>query len=213
VASKLSLYNDALLLCGERPLATLTDSVEGRRLLDQVYDNGGVDYCLTQGQWYFALRTQLIDYDPSEDPQFGFTYAFTQPSDWLLTSAISADEYLRTPLTEYQHADGYWYADITPLYVRYVSNDAQYGGDLSSWPVPFKEFVAAYFASKIVYSISKDADRREMVRDLLKKAEHDAKNHSMNTQPPSFLPAGSWASSRRGGRGSERGNRNGPLIG
>ena len=213
MASKLSLYNDALLLCGERPLSTLTDTVEGRRLCDQVWNNGGVDYCLAQSQWYFALRTQQFDYDTAVDPDFGLEYAFLKPSDWILTSAISADENLREPITEYNDENGYWYSDLTPIYVKYVSNDSGYGGDLSIWPPPFKEYVAAYFASKIVYSISKSDDRMKIVMDALKRTSHEAKNHSANTQPPSFYPTGNWARARRGGRyNSDRGN-NGSLIG
>ena len=56
-ATRLSLYNDALLSVGQAPLATLTDNVEGRNLLDQVWNNGGVNLCLEEAQWEFAMRT------------------------------------------------------------------------------------------------------------------------------------------------------------
>ena len=215
MASQLSLYNDALLLCGQPALSSLTDDVEGRRLLDQVWNNGGVDICLAEGQWYFALRTQMIDYDPDEDPSFGWEYAFTVPSDWILTSAICCDEYMRTPITEYAHENGYWYADFTPIYVRYVSNESsQYGGQIGAWPAPFKEFVAAHFAKQIVYSVARDADRIQLVNDEYKRRKHEAKSDSMMAKAPTFYPTGMWSRARRGGGvRREGGNKNGPLIG
>lgn len=215
MASQLSLYNDALMLCGERPLATLTDNVEGRRLLDTVWNNGGVDICLSAAFWDFAVRTQMLDYDPDEDPAFGYSYAFTIPSDLVKVMAICTDEYLRTPMTEYTREAGYWYADLTPIYVQYISNEStQYGGDIGNWPQEFKEFVAAHFAKQIVYAVSKDADRIQLVNDAYKQRKHDAKNEAMLAQPPSFYPTGSWVRSRVGGSSRyDGGNKNGPLIG
>ena len=61
MASKLILYNDALLLAGERSLANLSEDTEPRRLLDQVWNNGGVNLCLEEAQWEFAMRTVRVD--------------------------------------------------------------------------------------------------------------------------------------------------------
>ena len=60
-ASRLQIYNDALLLLGQRGIATLDVNEEGRRLLDTVWNGagvgaGGVEACLEQGQWKFARR-------------------------------------------------------------------------------------------------------------------------------------------------------------
>ena len=49
MADKLSLFNGALLICGERFLSSLTENREPRHLLDNVWSNGGVKACLEQG--------------------------------------------------------------------------------------------------------------------------------------------------------------------
>jgi hypothetical protein len=215
MASQLSLYNDALLLCGERTLSSLTEAQEGRRLLDTVWNNGGVDTCLGEGFWDFAIRTQLIDYDTSEDPAFGYEYAFTMPSDLINVVAICTDEYFRNPISGYTRENNYWYADATELYVKYVSNEStQYGGQIGAWPARFKDFVAAYFAKQIVYAISKDSDRIQLVNDAYKERKHEAKSDAMLAQPPAFRPQGAWQRSRSSRYvNRDRGNRNGPLIG
>jgi len=213
MATKLSLFSDALLLCGERALSSLSDNVEARRLLDQVYNNGGVDYCLAQGFWPHAMRTQQLDYDPATSPSFGYAYAHSKPSDWVVTAAISDDEYLRTPLVDYSFENGWWYTDVTPIYIRYVSNDASYGYDLGNWDQTFKEFVAAYFASKIVLKVTDSPEKTELVLSMWKRMESEAKSKARMSNATVFPPAGAWVRSRTSyGRRDDRGN-NGSLTG
>lgn len=46
MASKLTVYNGALLVLGERKLASLSESTPSRRKLDTVWDDDGVKHCL-----------------------------------------------------------------------------------------------------------------------------------------------------------------------
>jgi hypothetical protein len=213
VTTKLTLYNGALLVCKERFLASLTEEREPRRLLDHVWDNGGVKSCLEEGQWHFAMRTVQIDYDPAIEPEFGFRRAFEKPSDWLRTSALCADDYFHVPLTRYSDESGYWYADVDTLYVRFVSNDSSYGQDLNKWPESFARFVETHFASQIIGKLSGGAEREKEImakrRDLLL----DAKSKAAQAEPTRFPAQGNWSLSRQGsGGGRDRGNR-GNLIG
>lgn len=221
MTDKLSLYNDALQLVGERKLSGLTENREPRHLLDQVYDNGGIEFCLEQGQWHFAMRTIRIDYDPAVDPEFGYQYAFDKPTDWVLTSAFCADEWFRVPITQYTDENDYWFAEETIVYVKYVSNDAAYGGDLSLWPMSFKEYVAAYFAGKIVMKVSGDEGKVVFLHGSNKTNDDGyiadtldtAKSKAAWALPTVFPARGVWNNSRQRQRSQERGNRSGPLIG
>ena len=107
--TKLNLYNKALRYLGERTLANLTEERAPRRLLDDVYDQGGIEYCLEQGQWHFAMRTISIDYDTTIEPPFGYKRAFSKPADWVVTSALCSDEYFNTPITQYVDEAEYWF--------------------------------------------------------------------------------------------------------
>ena len=57
MTDKLSLYNGALLECGERRLGSLTENTEPRHLLDQVWNEGAIRFMLNAGPWRFATRT------------------------------------------------------------------------------------------------------------------------------------------------------------
>ena len=215
MATKLQIYNTALRYCKERKLSSLTENREPRRLLDDVWDTGGVDHCLEEAMWKFATASVRLDYDPTIDPEFGYARPFSKPDDWVLTVAVCSDEYFDVPLTRYLHENNYWYADLDEIYVRYVSNGDAYGNDLSLWPASFMRFVSAYFASEIVGKLTGgNTETIDEVEAILKKNTLNAKNRDAWNQPQQFPAPGSWVSSRGRYRGEtlDRGNR-GSLLG
>lgn len=214
MSTKLQVYNTALRYCSERKLASLTESREPRRLLDDVWADGGVDYCLEEGQWKFAIKAVRIDYDTTIVRQFGYTYGFSKPDDWVITSAVCSDEYYEIPLTRYSHENNYWYADLTELYVKYVSNATDYGYDLSLWPSTFSNFVSAYFANEIVDKLTSNAEIISRVDQRYTRYKNRAQNKDAMNQPQQFPAPGNWVTSRGRLRGDnrDRGNR-GSLLG
>ena len=224
MATRLQLYNAALLLCGERQIASLTEDRESRRLLDEVYNSNGVNYCLERGQWWFAMRAVRIDYDSTQSMDFGYQYAFNVPTDWVATSAVCQDEYFNVPLIHHAAEPDFWFASITPIYVKYVSNDTAYGNDLARWPATFMDYVAAYFASRIITKLAgTKAEQREMLfgstgnNGYLAQTLHIAKNSAAKTQPTKVLAQGRWTTARTGRRRARGpfgdGGTTGSLIG
>jgi len=213
--TRLAIYNQALRICDERRLASLNEDRKPRYLLDQVWTaENGVVSCLEEGQWNFAMRAVQIDYDPSVTTQFGLAYGFSKPDDWVRTSAFCSDERFEVPHRLWKEEAGYWYADITPIYVRYVSSDANYGQDLSKWPSTFAQYVATYFASQIIASLTADKERIAIIEKKLIKAKRDALNKDALNDPTGIPFRGSWARSRAGGRTPWRdGGNRGSLIG
>lgn len=218
MTSRLSLYNGALLLVGERGLSTLTDDVEPRRLLDLAWGTvggGALDACLGMGQWKFAKRTVMLSPDPSISPAFGYGNAFAIPDDFVRTCALCSDENLNAPLTDYRMEGDYWYAWIEPIYVSYVSNDATCGGDLSRWPPEFVSVVEAYLAEKIALKLLEGEAKWKRAKLALKEALRDAKAADAMEGPPEGLPTSRFVAARQGARGggwADRGSRN-RLIG
>ncbi len=218
---RLKLYNGALMICGERSLAALTDNNEPRRLLDEVWNDGGVRYCLEQAQWKFAMCSSKLSYDTGITPPFGYHRAFAKPTDWVLTSAVCADEYFNSPLTQYSDEVGFWFSDLDEIYVKYVSDAAAYGANLAAWPASFTEYVKSYFASRIIVKITADEKRRGAIlyprTGLLSRNLLLAKSRDAMTDPPKFPVAGTWVNARRGGHrgggGFGDGGGSGSLIG
>jgi hypothetical protein len=212
--SKLAVWNGCLRLCRERKLSSLTENREPRRLLDDAWGDGSttgaVKACLEMGQWTFATRSAQIEYTPSIEPDFGYRRAFDQPSDMVRPVGICSDEYFNSPLLQYADERRYWYADLDTIYVRYVSNDSEYGADLSLWSEVFAKLVEAYLAREIVGSLTGgDSERVEKSFGMAKK---EAQSLDAMNNPTKFLPMGSWSRARFGGWGGDRGSRSN-LIG
>lgn len=216
--SRLKLYNSALLICEDRPLASLTEEREARRLLDAVWDDDGVKFCLQAGYWNHAMRAVQLTFSTSIEPAFGFRNAFDKPDDWVRTAGVCQDEFFNSPLLDYQDETNFIFADLDTIYCRYVSNDTSYGMDLSLWPPTFTNYVAHLFASRIVGKLSTN---RELVEALntpnnrmnrVQKALTDAKSKDAMDEATAFLPPGNWTRARHGRSPQDRGNR-GRLIG
>ena len=198
MANKLSVINAALRELSSRKLASLSEAREPRYAVDDIWDDV-VQFCLEQGQWNYAIRTQEIEYTPEITPLFGFRYAFEKPSDWIRTVGLSASEYFNPPLTEYSDETGYWWANVDTLYVRYVSNSTDYGLDLSAWPATFQRFVELYLAFRLAPILTSSETTEDRMEKKYKKALTDARSKDAMNDSVSFMPSGSWTRSRISG--------------
>jgi hypothetical protein len=214
-ANKLIIYNGALLFIGERSLSALTDNVESRRLLDRVWDGGGVDKCLERGQWKFATRASKLDYTSSITPDDSFIYnrAFEKPSDLIRLCALCSDGGFKSPLLDYDDNSGFWFASLDELYIQYVSNDGSYGTDYSLWPGSFKRFVEAWFGCEIVLKLTQSESKEELKKKEMNKLLSEAKSKDAMDGPTKFMPPGRFRADRHGSRGSSDYGYRSRLIG
>lgn len=213
MTTRLALYNGALRHCGERKLASLTENREPRRLLDTAWDGGAVNFVLEQGFWRFASRMKKIDSDPSVTVEFGHKNAFAKPDDLRRLCAISADEYFNTPLTAYSEEGEWWYADVDPVYIKYVSSDTEYGGDLSRWPENFSRYVEAHLAVEIIDRLSQNETKLDKLYKIERLLLTRARSSDAMSGPTQFPPTGAWVSARANNSPRRDGGNRGGLIG
>jgi hypothetical protein len=202
VADKLSSYNNALILLEERRLATLSEQREPKRVLDALWDNN-VAYCLSQGLWRFAKRVAVIDASTAVVPAFGYLYGFKLPDDWVRTVVISTAPTLDPPLLQYNEETGYVYANASPLYVSYISNDVRYGLNIGAWPPTFTDYVEHRLAWRASGRLAgKDQLKADLERQQM-KAKRNAKAIDAMNDPPGLPPLPFLVRARRGafGRG------------
>lgn len=212
MTDKIGLLNAALREIGNETLSDTGEDVKAGRTLNDVYDRVLAD-CLASGSWNFATKTVQMDSDTGVTPNFGYGEVFAKPSDWVATVAVSADENFSAPLLTYFDDVNYWSADVTPIYVRYVSNDTSWGLALSAWPPKFTRYVELELADRSVIALTQSsADKERIARDR-DRARRDAKNQdSMNEAQPKFAPPGRWTLARGSATSRERGSR-GRLTG
>jgi hypothetical protein len=222
--TRLQLYNAALMIIGERALVTLNDATEARRKLDDVWNNAGVLRCLEKGLWRFATRTSQLTYDQNITTSFGYANAFPKPTDWVKTVNVAQDEFFQQPCLRYSDEQGYLYADLTQLYVRYVSSDSNYGLNMALWTGAFTEMAEMYFASRVVRKLTNDDKKAALIQDpenpqkgWLPQAIINARNLDAWADAVKFSARGNWVNSRirngaNSGSWNDMGNQN-QLIG
>lgn len=218
--TQLSLYNGALRLCKQTSLLALTDDVEARYKLDEAWGgsagaNGddALNFCLEQGQWFFARRTAQYDFDPSFTAPFGYQYRFGKPDDWVRTTMVCSDPYMNVPITAYSDEQQSWFSDVTPIYVQYVSNDPEFGGNFDLWPQTFVRFFEAYLAQQVGPHLTNSEITTKEVMAAYTTRLKDALAKAAMNEATAFPPLGRWVRSRLGRHSlQDRGNA-GTLIG
>jgi hypothetical protein len=213
MATRLGIYNAALVEhLGERRLSSLTEDREPRRVLDEIWNNGFVDYILNKGFWKCALRTVRLDYDPDVTMEFGYTKAFAKPDDFIRTAMVSQDERFSSPYLDYSDESGYWYCDLEQLYVQYVSNSVDYGADISLWPPALEEYAATELALAANKRLTQGRANEDSLKKDAKDALLEARSVDAMASPTKFLPQGGWATARRSTRSRTGHNTNGTLV-
>lgn len=200
--SRLSIYNGALEAMSERALASLTEDRDVRYTLDFHWNDGAglVASVLEEGYWKFAMRTSKFLANPNITPPFGPQYAFTKPDDYVKTAAVSLNEFFTMPYTQYDDEAGNWFAFIDTLYIKYISNDAQFGSNFARWPQSFTRLAELYLAKISCNKITKSDKIKKDVMEDFEKALRSARAKDALNDPAKFMPAGSWVRSRMSNR-------------
>jgi uncharacterized protein YneR len=197
MADRLAIYRAAGRLLGEQRVASLSEVSPTRTAFDDAWRETG-DWLLSRGLWNFALRTVELTQDDDIEPLFGYQYAFSKPDDWVRTASISDDGTFREGLRDYSDEADYWYADCDPLYVRYVSDDDEYGWNVGAWRQPFAKAFATRLAFECGLPITGDKSNRNDMEALAERRLKEAKTLDAVDERVQSSPPGRLARSRYG---------------
>lgn len=207
MATKLGAYNRALLEIKQRKLASLSDANVSRRTLDDHWDSVLAEM-LGEGMWNWCTRGVAIEASTEVEPEFGFTYAVPIPDDFVRLVAISSNGDFWPTLDRYHIEGGYWNTFVSPLYVRYISDGAAYGGDLSLWPPDFERALILELACRIAPHLTQmGGDALDRLKRDAKRAVHNARSKDALDQAAERPPPGRLVNARAGGGNARRGGR------
>jgi hypothetical protein len=200
--TQLEVYNLALYHLKETKLAAIDEARESRYVLDDWWDQT-LQFQMEAGFWKFAIRSVSITADPDTATSFGYTHVFNKPSDWVRTYLLSASEYFDPPLEDWVEEGNAFLSDVTPIYLRYVSNsDDGYGYDLDRWTARFTQAMASRLALNCAGKITGSSD--SFIKDLTDRADMDlakALSFEAMRDPNRRPPQGRWNSARNGRSG------------
>ena len=201
--TKLQLYKRAITLCEQTPISALTDNVESRKRCDDHYDDVLL-WLMEQGFWRSAMRTVEITQNTGVAPAFSFEYAHDEPSDFIRKHVISLSEFLHPPLDEqsggngYLMEGGYIWANATPVYMRYVSNDASYGYDLTKWTEGMAAAAAFELAGRVAPFLTGSGTKAEELKAKAIERAGRAATFDVLQQTTQTVREGRWTGARFG---------------
>lgn len=208
MGTKLSIFNEALRAIGDLRLASLTEDVEARYVLEDAWPDC-VEFLFTEGLWNFATKTEKITADPGQPPIPGFTFTFDKPLHWVRTITISPNSLFDTE-ANYRDENGRIYANFDTLYIRFVSSEKAVDDQVPNWPPAFSRLVAACLAKECGERLSGNSGKAEALAADYEKALASAKNKDALDQSKMILRPGNWV---RAMRGTSQSRDRGPLSG
>lgn len=208
MASKLSVFNEALRAIGDLRLSSLTEDVEAQYVLNDAWPDA-VAFMFTEGLWNFASRTAVITADTGQPPIPGFTFTFDKPIGWLRTIAISPNSLFDIE-ANYRDENNRIYANFDTLYIRFMSSEPAADDNIPNWPPAFAKAVAMYLAKETAERISGDGGKADALASVYADALSAAKNKDAMDQAKVLFRPGSWV---RAMRGSSQSRDRGPLSG
>lgn len=206
--TKLGIFNKALRAIGDLRLASLTEDVEARYVLDEAWESC-MCFVFTEGLWNFATKTEVITADPGQPPIPGYSFTFDKPVHWIRTITISQTSLFDIE-ANYRDENGRIYANFDTLYIRYISKEKAVDDQIPNWPAAFGDAVAMYLAKECAERLSGSGEKAQVMEQRYKEAIASAKNKDAMDQSKMILRPGNWIRAMRGtGQIRDRG----PLSG
>lgn len=196
MATKLSIYNDALQILKERKLSSETEARGSRRKLDTAWDAGLVKSILEDYDWICFRRAERLDYDVNApEVNWGYKYVFDFPAELAKLSGVWSDEYMTSPNNNHRVEGRTIYSANQELFITFVPDDTVVEAEIASWPTYFERYVAAKLAYDAGGSITSDSDMAG-VMGKLDERKRLAESKDAMTGPTLPLPTGRWVAAR-----------------
>lgn len=203
MATKVQVWQHALLLLGKETILTTTDDT-GEDHAIGVFTNAWpavLAEAFGAGDWNFPKITAAL-VASTEAPSIGsWEYAYDYPDGYTRTIAVSPTGDFYPGWNHYMDQGGYIYSGSDPLYILYLSDEKM--ADVTSWPNHFWLYVSTLLAVRTCRRLTNGDSLLEELKKDLKKVEAKAKSIDARNQNNRRLPVGSWLRAH-GGWGSGR---------
>lgn len=156
--SATDIANMALDMLEEAPISDITDDDANARRFNRNFDTLR-DSFLQMHPWNFAIKSDSIAKDAT-DPSYGWDHRYLKPGDMLRLLPIRARGYFEGKMMPHEIEGQYILTDVdTPLKVRYIYRNEQYG----TWSPTAITAFAALLASHFAHSITGKSSMVEMM--------------------------------------------------
>ena len=183
--SAVQIVNRAIQKLGGKRITSLADdSTEARELNVGYADLRDAE--LRANRWKFAIKRTSLAAD-SDDPAWGYDYAYSLPSDYLRMLEVQDDH-------DYRIEAGKILTDAgAPLYIRYVYR----AEDPAQMDPLFRESLSARIAAEFCEKFTGSNTKIGAMMDWYKLTLAEARKINALEDPPEELREDSWITARQ----------------
>lgn len=177
MTTDVEICSAALVLVGDKPIASMTESTSRARDAAALYPIA-VRATLRSHPWNCATRRVILSPD-FEAPEFGWRFRFQKPGDWLRTIAVGEDGF------EVDHKmEGPWIlSNDDPMRLRYVWHNRVE----STWDSLLVEAVTLTLAAKLAKPVAGSDSTRDTLLNELSALMKQARAIDGQEDPPETL--------------------------
>lgn len=176
--SAVSICSNALLLLGDSPIDSFDVDNNRTRLCANLYDQKR-DKVLRLHPWNCAIKRVVLSPD-TDGPEFGWTYQFTLPDDWLRTLSVGDEE---------EGADDYvlegrkLLMDTNVCNLRYIfRNEVE-----ATWDSILVDAMTQVMVAALAYPITKSTTKQAADEEIVKRVLKEARAVDGQESPPETL--------------------------
>lgn len=163
MASDISICTNALLMIGDKPIASFSESTPSAIRCSNLYPSVKAKV-LRSHPWNCAIKRVVLS-PLAETPEFDWGYKFTKPSDWLKTLQVG----LKDCPDEYEPEGNSILANVAALRLRYIADQDERLFD-SMLVSAMEMSMAVVLAYATTASTSLRAELVAELKDLMKEA-------------------------------------------
>lgn len=190
MASKVNIINGALIAIGQEIVSDANSTEKRARIANERFDTCR-DAVLRAFPWNFATKRATIT--PTGTPDFGFTYSFAKPSDFI--RLIETEEDIGA--LPYKVEGQYILSDEATISIRYVARIEQVG----LWPADFCQAMSHYLAAELATALAGESGKQMAQTQfaLFQDAINEAKASDANEDERRGMEPSRWSNARFGG--------------
>lgn len=147
-----SICNSGLSKLGQKTIASIDENSVAAKLCKEQYEKLR-DEVLRDHPWNFAIKRQLLSQGTA--PVFGYTYAYTLPSDYLRAVGVYSTTDEDDKIEPYQEESGFLLADEATMYLKYIYRCS----DTTKYDVTFREALALRLAAEFAIPLTQSTEK------------------------------------------------------
>lgn len=175
--SAVSICSNALLMLGDAPISSFEENNDRTRLAANLYAMRR-DRVLRSHPWNCATKRVILSPDETP-PEFGWSYQFQLPADWLRTLHVGATD----AGDEFAIEGRKILMNRNACYLRYIwRNDVE-----ATWDALLVDAMTEVMKATFAYAITKSTSKEELVEAIVQRVLKQARNIDGQENPSESL--------------------------